>query len=612
MSNITLKKLQFDNMFSYGENNVIDLEKSRITQLTAPNGSGKSSIAMIIQEALYNKNVKGIKKGDILNRWSKKKSWKVFLTFAQNLGEGEVTYEVQVTRTGATTKVQLWEDGVDITEHKVLDTYKKINQIIGLDFEVFSQLTYQSSTDLLEFLKATDANRKKFLINLFNLEKYIEIGDKIKTKATTVDRELVKLQGELKSIQDFLSVTDVPEKKSEVFVPEVDQSLQQEIGVLQSELDNLTTTNKKIDKNNMYIEERNSLEFQTGLQEPAEFEYWDEYQTLKQDLIMIKRDMDEILKDVSNIRVNDTCPACGQTIDTTHLEKLKADLEDQLNTKTTLHLEGMTKATKWSNEIKVIEDKKKAYADNKRKIERFETLAQLIDSSLPTEHPDASDIMAHIKVLSDKFTAQDELAFNALEHNKNVGIHNARVDALLEQKLDFTNRQNAVKSDTISKQSQTNSLNILKKAFSTSGIVAFKLENLTKELEVSINHYLSLLSDGQFQVEFKLDKEKLNISVINNGIATPIETVSGGEFSRIQTSILLAIRSLLSKLGGSSVNLLFLDEITGVLDDEGKEKLIEVLQSEEHLNVFLISHDFTHPLIDKISIEKNENISSIQ
>ena len=115
---------------------------------------------------------------------------------------------------------------------------------------------------------------------------------------------------------------------------------------------------------------------------------------------------------------------------------------------------------------------------------------------------------------------------------------------------------------------------------------------------------MSLLSDGQFQVEFKLDKEKLNISVINNGIATPIETVSGGEFSRIQTSILLAIRSLLSKLGGSSVNLLFLDEITGVLDDEGKEKLIEVLQSENNLNVFLISHDFTHPLIDKVSIIK--------
>ena len=151
----------------------------------------------------------------------------------------------------------------------------------------------------------------------------------------------------------------------------------------------------------------------------------------------------------------------------------------------------------------------------------------------------------------------------------------------------------------------------MKKAFSTSGIVAFKLENLTKELEVTINRYLSLLSDGQFQGSFRLDKEKLNIVVSNNGIDTPIETVSGGEFSRIQTAILLAIRNLLSKLGRSSVNLLFLDEITGVLDDEGKEKLIEVLSEEEELNVFLISHDFTHPLIEKISINKENNISEL-
>jgi DNA repair exonuclease SbcCD ATPase subunit len=201
---------------------------------------------------------------------------------------------------------------------------------------------------------------------------------------------------------------------------------------------------------------------------------------------------------------------------------------------------------------------------------------------------------------------------DAIDHNKRVSAHNAKVDALIEQKNEFTIRQTSVKDDILIKSDQSISLNILKKAFSTSGIVAFKLENLTKELEVTINYYLSLLSDGQFQVEFTLDKEKLNITVINNGISTPIETVSGGEFSRIQTSVLLAIRSLLSKLGGSSINLLFLDEITGVLDDEGKEKLVEVLQKEHDLNVFLISHDFTHPLIDKISIVKNNNISSIQ
>jgi len=608
MTQITLKQLKFSNMFSYGKDNVIDLNKSRISQLTAPNGSGKSSIAMIIQETLFNKNVKGIKKSDILNRWSKEKNWNSELTFVA----GDKDYVVQVNRTGAQTKVKLLENGVDISDHKVLDTYKMISEIIGLDFDVFSQLTYQSSTDLLEFLKATDSNRKKFLINLFNLEKYIAIGERVKLRSTEVDRELNRLQGELKTIEDFLAITSIPNKQSEIDVPIVDENLQQQIGVLHQELQNYDSICKKIDKNNMYIEERNSIQFDAGLTEPAEFEFWDQYQTLKQDLIMLNRDMDKLKNDISNIRVKDTCPACGQTIDTTHLEKLKADLQDQLNEKTTLHSEGLVKATKWSNEIKEIEAKKKTYAENKRNIERFEHLTQLIDTSTPKEYPDFGDIQSRISNLRQEFNLQQVAAEDAQNHNKQVGIHNARVDALIDQKNDFSIRQKSVKDVTLTKSNQINSLNILKKAFSTSGIVAFKLENLTKELENSINYYLSLLSDGQFQVEFKLDKEKLNISVINNGISTPIETVSGGEFSRIQTSILLAIRNLLSKLGGSSVNLLFLDEITGVLDDEGKEKLIEVLQREDNLNVFLISHDFTHPLIDKISIVKEDNISSIQ
>jgi len=608
MSSIVLNKLTFSNMFSYGKNNVIDLSNNRITQLTAPNGSGKSSIAMIIQETLFNKNIKGIKKTDILNRWSKEKSWSTSLTFTKD----DTNYKVDVTRSGAQTKVKLIEDGTDISDHKVLDTYKKIADIVGTDFEVFSQLTYQSSTDLLEFLKATDANRKKFLINLFNLEKYISIGERVKTKSTEVDREYNRLIGELKTIDDFLALTSIPLKQTEKDVPNIDEALQREIGVLQQELHNYETTCKKIDKNNMYIEERDEIEFISGMIAPEGFLYNEDYQDIKNNIVVIRSEISTLENDITKVQVNDTCPSCGQTIDTTHLVKLKEDLKDALNEKTTLYKEAMEKATEWSNEIKQIDTKKKEYIDNKRKIERFEHLTQLIDNTVAKDYPDIGNIKTRINELQGEYTIQANDSKDAQEHNKQVSMHNARVDALIDQKNDFTVRQQSVKDDTLSKSNQINSLNILKKAFSTSGIVAFKLENLTKELEVSINYYLSILSDGQFQVEFKLDKEKLNISVINNGISTPIETVSGGEFSRIQTSILLAIRSLLSKLGGSSVNLLFLDEITGVLDDEGKDKLVEVLQKEDNLNVFLISHDFTHPLIDKVSIVKDDNISSIQ
>ena len=65
--------------------------------------------------------------------------------------------------------------------------------------------------------------------------------------------------------------------------------------------------------------------------------------------------------DIANIRVNDICPSCGQTIDTSHLEKVKADLQDQLDTNKTLQGEDLIKATKWSNEIKDIDNKKRMY-----------------------------------------------------------------------------------------------------------------------------------------------------------------------------------------------------------------------------------------------------------
>ena len=608
MPNIELQHLSFSNMFSYGDGNKMDLHKNRITQLTAPNGSGKSSIAMIIQEILFNKNVKGIKKSDILNRWVKTKQWSGAIAF--NIGSNE--YRVSVARSGAQTKVKLLENGTDISDHKVLDTYKKIQQIVGLDFEVFSQLTYQSSTDLLEFLKATDTNRKKFLINLFNLEKYIQIGEKIKTKATATDRETLKLQGELKSVEDFLKFTDIPAKQDMIVVPDIDPNLQRKIGVLAAEIENYNETCKKIDRNNMHISERDNLSFRVDLTKPEPFEDSDKLFKMKDDYLVAQNELKGMKREFDGIDDRDTCIACGQKIDNDKALQLKTTLENKIYLT-------QSNVTMYTNQINTLEENlrknqsaQRVYEQNQKAIERFEQLSQLIDKSIPTEYPNIDSIKNDIKVLTNTYNNQKQKHEEAMQHNNGVSAHNAKVDALLDQKEDFKNRQVTLKNDTVSLQNQLNSLNILKKAFSTSGIVAFKLENLTKELEITINHYLSLLSDGQFQVEFKLDKEKLNISVINNGIGTPIETVSGGEFSRIQTSILLAIRSLLSKLGGSRINLLFLDEITGVLDDEGKEKLIEVLQNEGNLNVFLISHDFTHPLIEKISIEKQENISSIK
>jgi len=607
---IILKELKFSNMFSYGENNKISFNKNRITQLTAPNGSGKSSIALILQEVLYNKNIKGIKKGDILNRHSTSKNWGASLSFSSLNKE----YVVEIKRTGATTKVKFLENETDLSEHKVLDTYKKINEIIGLDFEVFSQLTYQSSTDLLEFLKATDTNRKKFLINLFNLEKYITIGEAIKVKLNSSDREQLKLEGELKGVVNFLESTTIEEEKETIKVPNIDDTLRNSVARLENELADYNDLCKKIDKNNMLIDERNSLSFDVAMTEP-EYKIYDNLQSeitkIQTEIQSIDKDIAKGNKSLSDLDTADTCYACGQALDNTHAVQMKEKLWNDINDFTQHRNVAREKLFELKIQKNEIQSEIDVFLINQKAAERFENLSQLIDFSLQTDYPDYSDIQNRLTITKEELNKQEKIYKEATEHNEQVKIHNTKVEALKEQKIQFTNRQKLLDNDIIILQNKNKHLNILKKAFSTTGIVAFKLENLTKELEEQINQYLSELSDGQFQVIFRLAGEKLNIVVINNGIETPIETVSGGEFSRIQTSILLAIRKVMSKIGGNHVNLLFLDEITGVLDDEGKEKLIEVLREENGLNVFLISHDFTHPLIDKIQIKKENNVSTI-
>jgi DNA repair exonuclease SbcCD ATPase subunit len=65
-------------------------------------------------------------------------------------------------------------------------------------------------------------------------------------------------------------------------------------------------------------------------------------------------------------------------------------------------------------------------------------------------------------------------------------------------------------------------------------------------------------------------------------------------------------------LSSSRINLLILDETVETLDTDGKEKLVEVLLQEEHLNTFLVSHGFSHPLLEKINVVKRNNISQIE
>ena len=82
----------------------------------------------------------------------------------------------------ASIKCKLYKNGEDISSHTATNTYKTVEEILGLDFKTFTQIVYQNTNTSLQFLTATDTNRKKFLIDLLQLEKYVKFFEIFKEK----------------------------------------------------------------------------------------------------------------------------------------------------------------------------------------------------------------------------------------------------------------------------------------------------------------------------------------------------------------------------------------------------------------------------------------------
>jgi len=195
---ITLKILKWSNCFSYGEGNELDLASTRLTQILGYNGAGKSSIPLILEEVLFNKNSKGIKKADIPNR-ELQNGYSISLTFSKEADE----YEIDLQRK-SNLKVKFIKNGEDIGSHTATNTYKTIQEVLGVDFKTFTQVVYQHPNASLNFLTATDANRKKFLIDLLGLEKYVNLFEVFKEASRGVEQEYSQLEGRISTVEKWL------------------------------------------------------------------------------------------------------------------------------------------------------------------------------------------------------------------------------------------------------------------------------------------------------------------------------------------------------------------------------------------------------------------------
>ena len=595
---ITLQTLKWDNCFSYGSGNELQLDDNTVTQILGTNGMGKSSIPLIIEEALYNKNSKGIKKADIPNRYVND-GYSISLSFTKD----EDTYQITVNRK-TNIKVKLEKNGTDISSHTATNTYKSLQEVLGVDFKTFSQLVYQNTNASLQFLTATDANRKKFLIDLLHLEKYVELFEVFKSASREVSNTSSTISGKLATVEKWLETNKLddtsilPMLDLDIDTSE-DEKLMRSLSV---EIENISEKNKKIQQNNFYKQQLDKIDIGAISSSSV---YWESYDDLQEELGSLQavatgaqRTLDKLEK------ISDECPTCGQSIDVSaetamiEVERVKRD-------------EAHNKALKIRPQIQEIKANNAIFEQNEKDQKTWEDLYRSYDKSLRTATLDKGQLESELADVQSRLEeAKKQVAKIAAENERRTKL-NTRIQIIQEQTDEFLAQELEYKDNLAKNQKLETELDILKKSFSTNGLLAYKIENLVGELEELANTYLAELSDGRFTLEFVVSNDKLNVQITDNGNIVDILALSSGELARVNTATLIAIRKLMSSISKSKINILFLDEVISVLDDVGKERLVEVLLRED-LNTYLVSHGWSHPLLEKIEVVKDGNISGLE
>lgn len=618
---IRLHRVRGSNALAYGDFDFV-LDGHTVYQLIGKNGSGKSSLSVILEEVLYNKNSRGFAKSELANYNTDIKGWWGEVTLFLGDDKYVIHKEVKVT-----TKVMLFKNYEDISGHTATQTYKMIKTLLGeMEFKTFTKLVYQSMVSSMDFLSATDANRKKFLVSLLGLEHYSEIETKLKEAHKAAKSELDKIVGKVETIEKWLKLNStIPNEIQLVDVPELDCGLETSLSEKQVLLRTIDLENKQILTNNKMVEDygkrveqfdllqQNVGSLEDSLPAPV-VDKTQEIQKVTCDLAGKQSEMDiqknlyQKFRDAAS-KVN--CPTCGSHLDVAQKVLARDVAKDAFIGMKPLR--DMLRAD--LDKLQLAQEAYKVYNTHLAKVKQANQRCK--DFSLGERHTEyqveinSSALSLEVLGLRNRLGKLKSSIDSAKEHNTTAQINNAKRDEISKNLSIYKEDYKELIQEFNALQEEVSDIQELTKAFGSRGLISYKIESNVKVFENLINKYLTQFTAGRFALGFVLNESKLQVVIYNNSREVSMHSLSSGEQSKVNISTLLAIRNLMSIISKVELNLLFLDEVISVLDTESMDLLVEIMLKETNLNTFLVSHGYNHPLTNSVYIENIDGISRI-
>ena len=140
----------------------------------------------------------------------------------------------------------------------------------------------------------------------------------------------------------------------------------------------------------------------------------------------------------------------------------------------------------------------------------------------------------------------------------------------------------------------------LQAAFGKRGVQAMIIDTALPEIETEANQLLSRMSDGRMNVRLETQRESkkgdtietLDILISDGWGQRSYELYSGGEAFRVNFALRVALSKLLANRAGAQLQTLVIDEGFGTQDAQGRERLVEAINSisDEFERILVITH----------------------
>lgn len=661
---LRLESLTLTNVRSFNGEHTIDFaNRDKLIQVNGiientggSSGAGKTSVFLALDYLLGINDIPAT----VLQSWLTKEPMKVIGVFKDN------DKPLIITRSKATGLIIKTEEEIISGNSKIAE--EKLDEIIGIPRKVFKKMIHKKQGDTGFFLNMTAKEIYEFLINILDLQPYMEKSNNIINNIKSNSEKLEQIQSDIttqtSSIEDLSKIKESKSPPTPTTTKEEIVLLQNKLAVIINEINSLNKQKLK-HLNEIQKPEKLTIEFNDSTFKDLTTKYnllnlqldyvQTKFNSNQQELTKItiaeskildlKNNINKLTEDKKEIN-NSLCPTCkqswvGQTAqqkineidieyqsymskilsfkdlilrkdkllsDNNKLTQDKQTLTIEINNISAQITEEKIKQSNHNNELE------KQYLQN---MEKYRQECSEIEKQYASKTLEKQSIEKTISVeLNEKILSFKLYENNIYQYNKEIN----EIDLLIKQKQEnltnLTSKENILNKQVLI-ATETNRL-----------IKTYMLQTFQETLDLIGETATSILAgipntsnstiyfEGCKENKDGSLKDEVTMIINKDGVdSVPVKALCGGESTAANLAVDLAVIDTIETKKNKGANFFIMDEPFNGLDAICKEQCLQILnQFDTNKKIIIVDHssELKEMVSDVITIIKTGESSSIR